>query len=49
MASAVASAQPTDPTAVQNRQEQKQAFVTNGGDTTTRNPASLQLPPRPTR
>jgi type IV secretory pathway VirB10-like protein len=42
MASAVASAQPTDPTAVQNRQEQKQAFVTNGGDTTTRNPASLQ-------
>jgi type IV secretory pathway VirB10-like protein len=43
MASAVASAQPTDPTAVQNRQDQKQAFVANGGDTATRNPASLQL------
>jgi type IV secretion system protein TrbI len=50
MASAVASAQPTDPTAVQNRQDQKQAFVTNGGPTNdgaTRNPASLQLPASP--
>ncbi|HEY9145416.1 TrbI/VirB10 family protein [Thiobacillus sp.] len=47
MASAFASAQPTDPTAVQNRQEQKQALVANGGDTTTRNPASLQLPASP--
>ena len=47
MASAVASAQPTDPTAVQNRQDQKQAFVANGGDTATRNPASLQLPASP--
>ena len=47
MASAVASAQPTDPTAAQNRQEQKQAFVANGGDTATRNPASLQLPASP--
>jgi len=41
------SAQPTDPTAAQNRQEQKQAFVANGSDTTTRNPASLQLPASP--
>jgi len=41
------SAQPTDPTAAQNRQEQKQAFVANGGDTTTRNPASLQRPASP--
>ncbi len=41
------SAQPADPTAAQNRQEQKQAFVANGGDTTTRNPASLQLPASP--
>ncbi|MBN8765252.1 MAG: TrbI/VirB10 family protein [Proteobacteria bacterium] len=41
------SAQPTDPTAAQNRQEQKQAFVANGGDTTTRNPASLQPPASP--
>jgi type IV secretory pathway VirB10-like protein len=50
MASAVTSAQPTDPTAVQNRQDQKQAFVTNGGPTNdgaTRNPASLQLPASP--
>jgi type IV secretory pathway VirB10-like protein len=47
MASAVASAQPTDPTTVQNRQDQKQAFVANGGDTATRNPASLQLPASP--
>ncbi len=40
------SAQPADPTALQNRQEQKQAFVANGGasnDGTTRNPAGLQL------
>jgi len=47
MAPAVASTQPTDPTAVQNRQDQKQAFVANGGDTATRNPASLQLPASP--
>jgi type IV secretion system protein TrbI len=47
MTPAVASAQPTDPTAVQNRQDQKQAFVANGGDTATRNPASLQLPASP--
>lgn len=50
MAPAVASAQPTDPTAVQNRQDQKQAFVANGGPTNdgaTRNPASLQLPASP--
>ena len=44
---ATASTQPTDPTAVQNRQDQKQAFLTNGGDTATRNPASLQLPTSP--
>ena len=50
MTSAVASAQPTDPTAVQNRQDQKQAFIANGGPTNdgaTRNPASLQLPTSP--
>ena len=41
------SAQPTDPMAVQNRQDQKQAFVANGGDSATRNPASLQLPASP--
>ena len=47
MAPAAALAQPTDPTAVQNRQDQQQAFVANGGDTATRNPASLQLPASP--
>ncbi len=41
------SAQPADPTAAQNRQDQKQAFVANGGDTATRNAASLQLPTSP--
>ncbi len=44
---ATASTQPTDPTAAQNRQDQKEAFLTNGGDTATRNPASLQLPASP--
>jgi type IV secretory pathway VirB10-like protein len=44
---ATTSTQPTDPTAIQNRQDQKQAFVANGGDTATRNPASLQLPTSP--
>lgn len=47
MATATASTQPTDPTAAQNRQDQKEAFLTNGGDTATRNPASLQLPTSP--
>ena len=47
MAPAVASAQPADPTAVQNRQEQKQAFAANAGDTATRNLAGLQLPASP--
>ena len=44
---ATASTQPTDPTAAQNRQDQKEAFLTNGGDTATRNRASLQLPVSP--
>ena len=44
---ATASTQPTDPTAAQNRQDQKEAFLTNGGDTVTRNSASLQLPASP--
>lgn len=44
---ATTSTQPTDPTAIQNRQDQKQAFVANSGDTATRNPASLQLPTSP--
>jgi len=47
MAPAVASAQTADPTAVQNRQDQKQAFTANAGDTATRNLAGLQLPISP--
>lgn len=45
--SADATAQPVDPTAAQNRQEQKAAFVANAGDTATRNLASLQMPVSP--
>lgn len=40
------AAQPTDPTAVQNRQEQKDAFL-KGGSTETRNSGSLQMPASP--
>lgn len=47
MAPAVASAQTADPTAVQNRQDQKQAFTASAGDTATRNLAGLQLPVSP--
>lgn len=39
-----AAAQPADPTVVQNRQDQKEAFVAKAGDAATRNPGSLQLP-----
>ncbi|CAN7366938.1 TrbI/VirB10 family protein [Acidovorax sp. LjRoot129] len=41
------AAAPTDPTAVQNRQGQKEAFLSNAGDTGTRNPGRLQLPASP--
>ena len=41
------AAQPADPTAVQNRQDQKGAFIAKAGDTSTRNPGSLQLPVSP--
>ncbi len=40
------AAQPVDPTAVQNRQEQKEAFF-QAGTTETRNSGSLQLPASP--
>lgn len=40
------AAQPADPTAVQNRQEQKEAFL-KGGSTETRNSGSLQVPASP--
>lgn len=39
--------QPSDPTAAQNRQDQKDAFIAKAGDMTTRNPGSLQLPASP--
>ena len=41
------AAQPADPTAVQNRQEQKEAFLSNAGSTQTRNSGNLQLPGSP--
>lgn len=41
---ATASTQPTDPTAAQNRQDQKEAFLTKAGDNATRNLGGLQLP-----
>ena len=47
MGAMAATAQAVDPTAAQNRQEQKAAFVANAGDTATRNPASLQMPASP--
>ena len=39
-------AQPADPTTVQNRQEQKEAFL-KGGSTETRNSGNLQMPGSP--
>ena len=40
------AAQPSDPTTVQNRQEQKEAFV-KGGSAETRNSGNLQMPASP--
>ncbi|MBY5286843.1 TrbI/VirB10 family protein [Pseudomonas aeruginosa] len=40
------AAQPTDPTAVQNRQDQKEAFL-KGGSTETRNSGNLRMPSSP--
>jgi len=40
------AAQPSDPTTVQNRQEQKEAFL-KGGSTETRNSGHLQMPASP--
>jgi len=44
---APAAAQPADPTTVQNRQEQKEAFLGNAGSAQTRNSSTLQLPASP--
>jgi len=40
------AAQPADPTAVQNRQDQKEAFL-KGGSAETRNSGNLQMPSSP--
>jgi type IV secretion system protein VirB10 len=39
--------QPNDPTTTQNRQDQKEAFLGNGGDANTRNAGNLQSAPSP--
>lgn len=39
--------QPNDPTAIQNRQDQKEAFLAKGGDAATRNTGTLQAPASP--
>ncbi len=47
MGNIAAAAQPSDPTAVQNRQDQKEAFIARSSDMGNRNPGSLQLPASP--
>jgi type IV secretion system protein VirB10 len=41
------AAQPNDPTAIQSRQDQKEAFLTKGGDAVTSNTGTLQIPSSP--
>lgn len=38
---------PADPVMAQNRQDHKEAFLANAGDTVTRNPGALQVPASP--
>jgi len=47
LAPASTTVQPADPTATQNRQEQKEAFLNNAGSAQTRNSGNLQLPASP--
>ena len=47
MAGSSRSSAAADPTAVQNRQDAKEAFLAKAGDGATRNPGSLQLPASP--
>ena len=47
MGTTATAAQPSDPTAVQNRQDQKEAFIAKAGDTSALNLGSLQLPASP--
>lgn len=44
---ATAAPAPADPTAVQNRQDQKEAFLAKAGDGVARNPGALQAPVSP--
>jgi len=44
---AAASAQPSDPTTNQNRQDQKEGFLSKTNDTATRNSGALQASPSP--
>jgi type IV secretion system protein VirB10 len=44
---AAGSPVPADPTAVQNRQDQKEAFLAKAGDGAMRNPGALQPPASP--
>ena len=41
------AAQPDDPTTIQNRQDQKEAFLAKGGDAATSNTGVLQAPASP--
>lgn len=41
------AAQPNDPTAIQNRQGQKETFLAKGGDVATSNAGTLQAPASP--
>ncbi|MHB1667752.1 TraB/TrbI/VirB10 family type IV secretion system protein [Thiomonas sp.] len=41
------AASPNDPTAIQNRQDQKEAFLAKAGDTATRNRGGLRAPASP--
>lgn len=41
------AAQPNDPTTIQNRQDQKEAFMAKGGDAATSNTGALQAPASP--
>ena len=46
--SSLSAATPTtDPTSLQNHQDQKEAFLTKAGDTATRNAGNLQVPSSP--
>ncbi len=47
LAGASPQAAPADPTAVQNRQDAKEAFLAKAGEGGTRNPGSLQMPASP--